>query len=82
MHKHNVIKAVYDSDYKIILEFDDGLKGSVDLNDLLFSNKSGVFKKLQDKNKFQNFKIVNHTLCWGDDIDLAPEYLYDLLAVN
>ena len=31
------------------------------------------------KQQFKNFIIENHTLVWGNDLDLAPEFLYDLL---
>lgn len=80
MHKHNVVSAVYDSDYKIRLKFDDGVSGIVDLNDLLCGDNAGVFEVLKDQDKFRDFEVVNYTLCWGDDLDLAPEYLYDLLT--
>jgi hypothetical protein len=31
------------------------------------------------KQQFKNFIIKNHTLVWGNDLDLASEFLYDLL---
>ncbi len=31
------------------------------------------------KQQFKNHIIKNHILVWGNDLDLAPEFLYDLL---
>jgi hypothetical protein len=79
MHKFNVIKAQYQDDYKIFLTFDDGIKGVVDLKSFLFDQDCGVFTRLRDKEQFKNFTINSHTLTWKDDLDLAPEFLHDLL---
>ena len=62
------------------LGFDDGLKGIVDLKNFIFNNSFSAFKRLQDKNQFKDFILENHTLAWGNDLDLAPEFLYDLLT--
>ena len=79
MHKHNIRQAKYHDGYKIFLGFDDGLKGIVDLKNFIFNNSFSAFKRLQDKNQFKDFILENHTLVWGNDLDLAPEFLYDLL---
>ena len=82
MHKHNIEQAKYEADYKIFLVFDDQSKGIVDLKNFILNNNFSVFNRLQDKQQFKNFIIKNHTLVWGDDLDLAPEFLYDLLLNN
>ena len=82
MHKYNIEQAKYEADYKIFLVFDDQSKGIVDLKHFIFNNNFSVFKRLQDKQQFKNFIIKNHILVWGDDLDLAPEFLYDLLLNN
>jgi uncharacterized protein YkvS len=79
MHKHNIEQAKYQEDYKIFLGFNDGLKGVVDLKKFIFNNDFSAFKRLQDKKQFKDFNLENHTLVWGNDLDLAPEFLYDLL---
>ncbi len=79
MHLVNVRKAKYEKDYQIFLSFDDGLSGIVDLKKFLFNKKDSVFKRLQDVSQFRKFSIKFHTLAWGEDLDLAPEYLHDLL---
>ncbi|MBU6339565.1 MAG: DUF2442 domain-containing protein [Rickettsiales bacterium] len=82
MHKFNVIKAEYQDDYKISLTFDDGIKGVVDLKNFLFDQDCGVFTRLRDKEQFKNFTLTSHTLTWQDDLDLAPEFLRDLLKLK
>ena len=46
---------------------------------IIFNNDFSAFKRLQDKKQFKDFNLENHTLVWGNDLDLAPEFLYDLL---
>lgn len=79
MHKFNIENAHYENGYKIFLNFDDGLKGVVDLKDFLFDANCGVFKRLQDEKQFKNFNVEEKTLVWGEDLDLAPEFLHELL---
>ncbi len=79
MHLVNVKKAIYKEDYQIFLSFDDGISGIVDFKKFLFEKEDSVFTKLQDLNKFKKFSVKFHTLAWGDDLDLAPEYLHYLL---
>ena len=38
-----------------------------------------IFQELKDLNKFKKFKIEFDTLSWENGLDLAPEFLYDLL---
>ncbi len=74
---HDVIKAEYRDGYQIYLLFDDGKDGIVDFSK--FIAKGGVFKKLEDLNLFKNFKINEElgVLSWNDEIDIAPETLYN-----
>lgn len=78
MNLVNVTKASYQKDYQIFLSFDDGLSGVVDLRNFLFEGERSAFERLKDVNQFKNF-MVDDTLIWGDDLDLAPEYLHQLL---
>ena len=44
-----VQEVKYISDYIISIKFDDGVNGTIELNDLV---QKGIFKVLQDKNQF------------------------------
>lgn len=79
MHRFNIENAQYRNDYKIFITFDDGVEGVVDLKSFLLDQDCGVFARLRDKEEFKNFTVDGHTLTWGDDLDLAPEFLRDLL---
>ena len=67
------------SDYKIEIIFNDKTKGIVDLKNAIFSDHRQIFQELRDLKKFQKFKIEFDTLSWENGLDLAPEFLYNLL---
>ena len=78
MRMISVQSAKYQQDYQIFLLFNDGTSGVVDFKKFLFEERRPVFKRLRDVNQFKNF-LVDYTIIWGDDLDLAPEFLHDLL---
>lgn len=71
-----VTGAEYVDGYRIRLSFNSGEAGIVDLDDCLWGP---VFEPLKDQSVFKRFRVseVLHTLCWENDADLAPEFLYD-----
>jgi len=71
----SILNAHYTNGYKILLEFSDHKKGEIDLKDFILNGKIKPFKQLENIEKFKKFK-VDYTLKWGDELDLAPEYLY------
>jgi hypothetical protein len=73
---HDVISAEYRGDYRIEVCFDDGKRGTVDFSKYL--DKGGVFERFRDLNFFRRFSINQElgVLCWGEEIDIAPETLY------
>ena len=71
----SILKAHYDDEYKISLEFNDHKKGKIDLKDFIVNGKIKPFKALENIEKFKQFR-VDYTLKWNDNLDLAPEYLY------
>lgn len=74
------------NDYKIEIIFNDKtkgiIKGIIDLKDVIFSDHRKIFQQLKDPKKFNKFKIEFDTLTWENGLDLAPEFLYDLLKNN
>jgi hypothetical protein len=71
----SILKANYETEYKILLEFSDYKKGEVDLKDFIMNGKIKPFKELENIEKFKQFQ-VDYTLKWNDNLDLSPEYLY------
>jgi hypothetical protein len=75
----HVTDAKYVKDYKVWLRFNEGSEGVADLSVALWGK---VFEPLKDPSLFQRFAVspVLHTLAWENGADLAPEYLFSLLA--
>ena len=65
--------------YRIRLSFSDGESGVVDLKDALWGP---VFEPLRDPALFRRFRgsEVLHTVCWENDADFAPEFLYEKMV--
>ncbi|MDR1466779.1 MAG: DUF2442 domain-containing protein [Treponema sp.] len=60
-------------DYEIELVFENNEIKIFDLKDYL---ETGVFKRLKDKNLFNQVKISFDSIEWPGGIDLDPEVLY------
>lgn len=74
----NVMEAKYIQNYLVYLRFNDGYEATVDLETTLFNEKRHIFKPLLDKDYFKNFSIRLNTICWENEADFAPEFLYEL----
>ena len=65
--------------YKIKVEFEDGVCGEIDLSPW---KGKGVFSYWNDEANFKSFKITsNKKLEWNDEIDMDPDSFY-LRLVN
>ena len=61
-------------DYSMLLTFTDGEKRLYNARPLL-SKK--VCERLQDVNFFMKARAMYGTVVWNDEIDIAPEHLYE-----
>jgi len=72
MRKITNVKAL--QGYRLELEFDDGVRGTVDLTGLA---GKGVFALWRDCRAFEQVRIGSSgELVWGDQVDLCPDSLY------
>ena len=62
------------SDYSLQLEFQDGKKGIYDARPLL---KKKIYEPLNDLKLFMRAHVEGDTVVWNDDVDIAPEHLYE-----
>ena len=72
-----VIKAELKDDYKIFVEFNDGVNGVIDFKEKLNNDHRQIIRDLLDMNIFKTVKVDMDTLCWDNGVDFAPEYLYE-----
>lgn len=69
------VKAMeFAEDYIIHLTFEDGSRKAFDCSELL---TEPVYWQLNDKRFFQQAAALYGTVRWNDEIDIAPEYLYE-----
>ena len=61
-------------DFHLELTFDTGERKVFDVKPYL---DKGVFRRLQDIQLFKQAYVEGGTVCWPQDLDIAPETLYD-----
>ena len=72
-----IVKVELKDDYKVFVEFNDGMNGIIDFKEKLQNDNRQIIKDLLDLNKFKTVKLDLDTLCWDNGVDFAPEYLYE-----
>ena len=68
-----VQEAKYIADYTINIKFDDGVSGTIQLDDLV---TRGIFKPLQDKEKFAKFYTTGYTIAWSNELEIDTTAIY------
>lgn len=63
--------------HRLFLRFNDGSEGVVDVSDVIPFD--GVFSDLRDQATFDRVSVDTQwgTICWPNNLDLAPEPLYE-----
>ena len=72
--KWSVVGVVPHEDYTMTVEFHDGTRGTYDVRPLLGWE---VYEPLNSLPFFMGARAERGTVVWGDDIDIAPERLYE-----
>ena len=73
----DIVDAKYIGAYKLKVVFEDNKQGIVDFSH--YPDKGGVFEKFRDIAFFKNFTVSKDlgTIVWNDEIDIAPETIYE-----
>lgn len=79
--KARIIACQPHENYKVWIQFDDGLSGEVDLSDLA---GKGVFSSWNSIEFFNSVHVdkKTETIAWGEDIDLDPYVLREKIQKN
>jgi hypothetical protein len=75
----SIIKVKPLENYKIELTFENNEVKIFNMENYL---DTGIFKKLKDKNLFNQVRISFDTIEWPGGIDLDPEILYEKSRVE
>lgn len=63
----------YISDYTISINFDDGVSGTIQLNDLV---EDGIFTVLKDKKKFAKVYTNGYSVAWSNELEIDATTIY------
>ena len=78
---HFVRKVTHLSDYKLLLDFEDGTRKLVNLEPYL---EGEVFEPLKDINYFKTVSVNPDldTIVWKNNADFSPDFLYEIGGVS
>jgi hypothetical protein len=68
-----VKEVIPDTDYTLLLTFDNGDKRRFDMKPYL---DKGIFQELRDVNQFNSVHVSFDTVEWDNEADFDPEVLY------
>lgn len=68
--------------FRLRVLFFDGLSGIVDMTERVLSPRAGVFDALADPAVFAQAFVQYGAVTWPDDLDLAPDTMYDEIRAN
>jgi len=71
-----VTYAELKSDYNIYVEFNNGANGIINFKEILEKDHRATVKALLDMELFKTVTVNLNTLCWDNDVDFAPDFLY------
>ncbi|MEN9849449.1 MAG: hypothetical protein RL368_2189 [Pseudomonadota bacterium] len=72
----HISNAEYVDNFKIALTFNNDKQGILDFQPFIFQDSRPIFQDLRDESYFKQFKLQSGTLCWSNELDFAPEFLF------
>jgi hypothetical protein len=76
----SVINFSRQSNYKVLVKFNDGKSGIIDFKDIIERDHRNIIRELLNPDLFKTVKIQYDTLSWDNGVDFAPEYLYEVMT--
>ncbi len=68
-----ITEVAYIKDYNIHIKFEDGISGSIQLNDLV---QKGIFQELKDKSKFAKVFTNGYSVAWSNELEIDANKIY------
>lgn len=80
-HRAKIVKCIPHANYKLWIQFDDGIEGEVDLKSLA---GRGVFSAWNSIEFFNSVYVdqKTQTVAWGEDLDVDPYVLRNQVIKN
>ena len=78
----HVINAELKNEYNVYVEFNNGKKGIINFKDILENDHRMIIRELLNKELFKTLKVNLNTLCWDNEVDFAPDYLYEQMRIE
>jgi len=78
----HVTKAVLKNEYNVYVEFNNGKKGIINFKEILENDNREIIRELLNKELFNTVKVNLNTLCWDNEVDFAPDFLYDKIEAE
>ena len=75
----HVISGSYLDGYKLMVKFNNGAEGVVDLEAELYGE---IFEPLRDQTLFKKFFVTSRTIEWPNGADFAPEFLFEVAQLS
>lgn len=72
-----VLEVIYKDDYTIEVLFDDGVAGTIRLNDLV---EKGIFQVLKDTTQFSKVYTTGHSIAWSEELEIDAANIYAELS--
>lgn len=70
------------SDHCLAVTCNDGTAGTVDMSQLIFSEKAGIYSALKDAQLFNQVRIELGVLTWPKSADIDPVWLHEEIEKN
>ena len=68
-----VLEVKHLVDYTISIKFDDGVSGTIQLNDLV---TKGIFQPLKDKVTFAKVYTTGYSIAWSNELQIDAANIY------
>ncbi len=68
-----ILEVKYLNDYNISVKFEDGVSGTIQLNDLV---TKGIFQSLQDKTIFAKVFTTGYSIAWSNELEIDALNIY------